>query len=181
LIKEKYQDIIANCRKEIDRLKNSSNKDFEEEKNSGFEKKFKQSEIFLTSTISVLLNIIEIFISQRSHTHKDSILKTMSNHDVSGSSFEKFEIYDSYNVDDDKRSILIEQIQQIILSKLKFLQSILGLNLEKEIARVNLWVGNMANNNLNNISNMSLNLSNMKTFKKENTKESYSCKIIYLI
>jgi hypothetical protein len=166
IISQKYQDIVAGYKKEIEKLKQSGG----DGGNEKFEQKYKQSESFLASTISVLLNVIEIFISQRSHMHKDSILKTMSNHDVSCSSFEKFEIYDSYNMEDDKRTILIEQIQQIILSKLKFLQSVLGINLEKEIARVNSWGG------MRDI-NMSLsNLSNIKGLKKENTKESISCK-----
>jgi hypothetical protein len=168
MIREKYQDIINGYRKEIEKVKFLNMN--EGSGSSKYEQKYKQSESFLASTISVLLNLIEIFISQRSHMHKDSILKTMSNHDVSCSSFEKFEIYDSYNMEDDKRTILVEQIQQIILSKLKFLQSILGINLEKEINRVSSWGSSK------DVSNMSLsNLSNIKGLKKENTKESYSC------
>ena len=166
ILKDKYNEIISNYKKEIEKLK----RDQKSIKVSQYEKKCKQNENYLISTLSVLLDMIEIFISQRWLLQRDSVLKTISNHDISSSSFEKFEIYDSYNMEDDKRNTLIDQIIQILISKLKYLQIVLNIDLEKEIGRVHSWSPNRE-------TNISLNISNLKILKKENTKESYtSCK-----
>jgi hypothetical protein len=79
-------------------------------------------------------------------------------------------MYDSYNMDDDRRFNVIDQITQILISKLKYLQVVLNLDLEKEVTRVSSWTPNKD-------ANISLNISNLKTLKKE--KESYTSCIIY--
>ncbi len=130
-----------------------------------YEKRCKQNENFLQSTLGILLDMIEIFVSNRSGMQRDSVLKTISNHDISSSSIERFDMYDSYNIEDDRRSYIIDQITQILISKLKYLQVVLNIDLEKEIARVSSWTPNKD-------ANISLNISNLKTLKKE--KESYT-------
>ncbi len=165
LLKDKYNEMISGYKKEIEKLKLQNKHNTQ----TIFEKRAKQSENFLQSTLGILIDMIEIFVSTRSGMQRDSVLKTISNHDISSSSIERFEIYDSYNVDDDKRFSVIDQITSILISKLKYLQVVLNIDIEKEIARVSSWTPNKD-------ANISLNISNLRTLKKE--KESYtSCKI----
>jgi hypothetical protein len=141
---------------------------------------FQQSHIqnYFTSTLNILLDILELFIMQKpSYTTRDSVLRT-NTENISYS----IDIYDSYNNDDDRRVTLVEQIQSIVLSKLKFLSVALNLILEKEISKVKNW-SNLINSN-HNISNLSLsNISQVKlSMKKETMKEkdaisNTSCKI----
>lgn len=187
MIKCKYQEMIDAYKKEVDRLKknehtyhhNANNK----QKNP-YEEKYKQVEIFLNSTLIILLEVIEMFMSQKSSYARDSVLRTASNVEASYS----IDIYDSYNNDEEKRNTLIDQIQSIVLSKLKYLQIVLKLNLEKEINKVKSWsslnnkdAGNNTNLSFSNISNMKLSLK--RDINKEKDQLSYtSCTIhIFII
>lgn len=129
-----------------------------------------------TSSLNILLDILELFILQKpSYTTRDSVLRT-NTENISYS----IDIYDSYNNDDDRRVTLVEQIQSIVLTKLKFLSAALNLNLEKEISKVKNW-NNYINSN-NNISNLSLsNISQVRHSIKKETKDAISntsCKIL---
>ncbi len=119
------------------------------------EKYLKKFEKPLTSTLGVLLDIIELNISTKPiNTARDSVLKTNPNYENASYSIDIYE--SSYNCEEEKRNILIDQIQSLIISKLRYMQKFSGVNLEKEIIKVKSWNGvlNKENNSiLSNISN----------------------------
>jgi cell division protein FtsB len=138
--------------------------------NFKLEEKLKQAKTYLISTLNIMIEIIEMFLQQKPpNTHRDSVLLKTQTENISYS----IDIYDSYNNDDERRNTYIEQIQSVIISKIKFLQSIFEISLEKEISRVKNWSNLMLNKADNSNTNISLsNLSNVKfSMKKDSNKE----------
>ena len=177
MIKKNYQDIIENIKKNNEKLIKGSRKNSIADTKTKIQienlniinnEKNKKVEVYLSSTLSILLEVIELFLQKQP---RDSVLRT-NNENISYS----IDIYDSYVNDDEKRGTLIDQIQSIIMSKLKFLKIATGLNLEKEISKVKGW-NNLIPNRENNNSNVNFSLSNISGVKfslrnnQNNTKE----------
>jgi len=181
-----------NFEKEKDVSNSSSNKNinFSKLSNSSLvikqtykEKYSKKFGKILSSTLGVLLDIVELYISSKPfNTARDSVMKTTLNNNENVSY--SIDIYESnYNCEEDRRNILVEQIQSLIISKLRFMQSFSGLLLEKEIFKVKAWNALLLNKDRENNSILS-NMSNTKLImlRRENKEKdvSYtSCKFFF--
>jgi len=102
--------------------------------------------ILFRSTLTSLIDLIEILISNKPfNTNGDSVIKANNNENISFS----IDIFDPYNCEDDKRSFFIEQIINLLLTKIKYIQNNLGFNLDKEISKIKSWIFflNKENNN----------------------------------
>lgn len=144
-------------------------------KNKYKQKYLKKFEKLICSTLSVLLDVIELFIANKPmNTARDSVMKTNANNDNVSYSID---IFDSYNCEEDRRTILSDQIQSILISKLKFMQSFSGINLDKEIAKIRSWNGILNKENISILSNMSnTRLMMLKRENKEKDISYISCK-----
>lgn len=150
--------------------------------NTKYKKNYKKEfEKILTSTLGVLLEVLELYISSRPlNTARDSVLKTNPNNENASYSIDIYE--NSYNCEEERRFILIDQIQSLIISKLRFMQNYSGFNLEKEIIKVKCWNGilNKENNSiLSNISNNKFLL--LKKEIKEKDVTYTSCKFLHFL
>ena len=118
----------------------------------------------ITSTYDVLIDLIELFLSSKASKNATSN-KILENTSCS------IDIYEpSINNEDDRRSVLIEQITQLILFKLNFLNSVFKLDLKKQIEKVNGWnfSKEITVKEKENISNLSI-FSNLSSYKNKNT------------
>ena len=106
----------------------------------------KKVNILFSLTLTSLIDLIEILISNKPfNTNGDSVIKANNNENISFS----IDIFDPYNCEDDKRSFFIEQIINLLLTKIKYIQNNLGFNLDKEISKIKSWIFflNKENNN----------------------------------
>ena len=115
----------------------------------------------LTSTYDILLEIIELFLNQRSLINKDISFLTGRQLDNISCSIDYYE--QSINNDEDKRNAIIDEIQQILINKLKFINLEYNINLDKQIDKIKNWNFNKSDNNTNNMSMVS-NFSTNKRF-----------------
>ena len=159
LLKTKLNDYLCEFKSEISHL-NKLNIEY---------KKYKtQYETIIPafkSFIQVLSELIEIFIQYKRETH------ITHRSTISNKNDNSIDIYDSFSniADEDKRTSIINQIQTIFISKLKHLDKLFTLNLEKEIDKIQSWNFNTNNNNnsINNINTLS-NISNILKFNNNN-------------
>lgn len=175
-----------NFEKEILNISNKNINNTNKLNNSSFLSKKKYKEKYsnkfgrlLSSTLGVLLDIIEIYIANKPiNTARDSVLKTNPNNDNISYSIDIYE--SSYNCEEDRRNILIEQIQSLIISKLKFMQTFSRINLDKEIFKVKSWNGILNKDNYSLLSNMSnTKLIMMRKENKEKDVSYTSCNKIF--
>lgn len=116
----------------------------------------------IQSSYDVFLDIIELFLSQK--PNKDQSFKRNS---VNTSC--SIDIYEpSILNEEDKRTALIEQIQNILIFKLNFLSSNFKFGLENQVERVKNW---QTTKEKENISNLSL-YSNISFRNKANNNQS---------
>ena len=123
----------------------------------------------LKSSLNTLLDVVELLLSPRStNTNKQSIIY---NENISYS----MDIYDSYNNEEEKRIVIFDQIQSLILSKFNFMKKILNLNFDAEVEKVKNWNNtfnyNKSNNNEINVSNIKLYLKTYESHSFESSKK----------
>lgn len=167
LIKVNYTEIIEEYKKESEKARKLLS-----EFNS-MKETIKQQNFHLISTISIMTDLIEIFVSPRStyalgNSHimtRQSI--TTNNENISATDID---VYYSYTNDDDRRNTLVEQIQALLVAKLNVIKKSVGTNIdvEKEIERIKSWSLFIRNPNESEI-----NISNLR-LSKNIIEESYS-------
>ena len=193
---QKVQDELAECKKQCEDYQLKI-KELKENENNN-ESTFQKITSAIQSTYDILLEIIEMFLSQPKGNKDISLSKQQENVSCS------MDIYDASSIinnDDDKRTVLIEQIQQILVFKLNFLSKVFKLGLDKQIEKVKNWNissfnNSNSNNNISNITytkenkeNLSTisNLSNLSNIKNKlqpqnnNNTSNSSCNLLYYL
>ena len=111
----------------------------------------------IQSSYDVLIEIIELVLIQPKNQKDYSSNKQQENISCS------MDIYDTSSIinnDEDRRAVVFEQIQQILLFKLNSLNKLFKLGLDKQIEKVKNWNFNFLNTSTNNISNITSNKDN---------------------
>ena len=119
---------------------NSSNS-FSNKKNNNYLKKA------IISAYEILIELIELILNQKNYKAKDKDYKLEN---IS------MDIYESsvYN-DEERKNLLFDQIQQILLFKINFINKKYNLGLEKHCERIKNWNMNSINITKDNINNIS--------------------------
>ena len=122
------------------------NKIEEEEKNSEDNEKYNSQNInqlkkIISSTYYILIEIIEIILNQK-FKEKDNTITSRQIENISMDLYEP-----SISNDEEKKSVLLEQIQQILIFKLNYINKIYKLNLEKLCEKINQWSLNITKEN----------------------------------
>lgn len=113
--------------------------------------------IAIQSSYDVLIEILELVLIQSKNQKDYSYNKQQENVSCS------MDVYDTSSIinnDEDKKVVVFEQIQQILLFKLNTLNKLFKLGLEKQIDKVKNWNFNVLNTSINNISNIRSNKDN---------------------
>jgi hypothetical protein len=172
--KEKEKDSDIDKDKENDNNYNSNNNNTYINNNNLTErniiKKLKQKyNLLFKSTLSALIDIIEILIINKpSNVNGDSVNKVNNNENIISFSID---IFDPYYCEDDKRAFFIDQIINILLTKIKYIQNYSGFNLDKEISKIKSWI--VLLNKENNNSSM-FNTSNTRMINNKNSYKDLS-------
>lgn len=177
MLKSKYSEAIENYKSEIDNNKRLKEKI---DKQNSLVKNLKKNFKILANN---LIEITELLLLSKSSAEKRASLIAAENASLS------IDIYDSYNNEDEKKSLLQEQIQSLLLEKFYYYKKQLNLDLEAEIEKIKNWNSNVnflswkntnSNNNLNNFNfnnsnNIEMSISNIKitALNKNNENESF--------
>ena len=151
LIKTKYNDYINEFQSEIAYLSKVNND------NKKYKVQYDNIKTSFKNFIQITIEIFEIFISNKNNNHITH-RSTLSNKNETS-----FDIYDSFTnlCDDERKNTLISQIQSLFIAKLKSLEHLYSLNIDKEIEKIQTWNYNTNNNSSNNITNTISNISNI--------------------
>lgn len=151
LIKTKYNDYINEFKNEIAYLSKVNND------NKKYKVQYDNMKTSFKNFIQITIEIFEIFISNKNNNHITH-RSTLSNKNETS-----FDIYDSFTnlCDDERKNTLISQIQSLFIAKLKSLDHLYSLNIDKEIEKIQTWNYNTNNNSSNNITNTISNISNI--------------------
>ena len=151
LIKTKYNDYINEFQSEIAYLSKVNND------NKKYKIQYDNMKTSFKNFIQITIEIFEIFISNKNNNHITH-RSTLSNKNETS-----FDIYDSFTnlCDDERKNTLISQIQSLFIAKLKSLEHLYSLNIDKEIEKIQTWNYNTNNNSSNNITNTISNISNI--------------------
>ena len=151
LIKTKYNDYINEFQSEIAYLSKVNND------NKKYKVQYDNMKTSFKNFIQITIEILEIFISNKNNNHITH-RSTLSNKNETS-----FDIYDSFTnlCDDERKNTLISQIQSLFIAKLKSLEHLYSLNIDKEIEKIQTWNYNTNNNSSNNITNTISNISNI--------------------
>lgn len=163
ILKSKLTDLQEDYKKDLENLKKYK-QELNQAKNLNI--KFTQN---IKSSINILLDIVEIFLSPRSINPKQS---TIYNENNSYS----IDIYDSYNNEEERRNIVFDQIQNLLISKFNIMKKTLNVNFDVEIEKVKNWSANLfankSNNNDINVSNIKLSIKNYESSSYESSKKN---------
>ena len=95
----------------------------------------------ISSTYYILIEIIELMLGQK-YKDKDNTLTYRQIENIS------MDIYEpSVSNDEEKKALLLEQVQQILIFKLNFMNKIYKLNLDKLCERIKQWNFNTTKDN----------------------------------
>ena len=108
----------------------------EEEKNAENNENFSSAKLnqlkkALSSTYSILIEIIELILNQK---YKDNTSTSRQMENLSMDVYEQ-----TVYTDEEKKSLLLEQIQQILIFKINFMNKLYKLNLEKLCDKIKQW------------------------------------------
>lgn len=139
---QKLEKEILQLKLKIKEIEKSKNNKQEEEKNSEESENspsinINQLKQTLSSTYYVLIEIIELILSQKykdKDRDKDNTLTSKQIENISMDIYEQ-----SVYTDEEKKSLIIEQIQQILVFKFNFLNKLYNLNLEKLCDKIKQW------------------------------------------
>ena len=163
LYKKKYSSFIEDLKSENIKLKQNNNE--LKKNNEKYLYAFK-------NLLNTLIDLIEFMYGNFSSRSRSIRSSKSCNKLINNSKLESsYDIYDSFNTDEEKKNQLLNQIKNIILIKLKFFQSIfINQSFEREIEKIQ-----NLNNNLNLSSNIR-SLSNISNIIKtrDNNENSNS-------
>ena len=145
----KNEEEILALNKKIKEITEKNNTKKEEEKNSDKDNnsissnKANKLKKLIKSIFDVFLDVIELILSQKINKENYQTQK--------GSESISIDIYENsaYN-DEDKRSLIFEQIQQILIFKLNYIKKLYNLQLDKHCERIRNWNLLTMNNKENN-------------------------------
>ena len=135
LINKKHREFFDEIKKDSEK-----NKKFASENLSLKEISQKQN-ITIKSTITILLEVLDILISQRSNPINHNLIKSLSVTQNTGQQGEinnnsySMDIYDSYNNEEEKKTNIIEQIQNVIIAKIAYIKKTFNIDFDKEIQK----------------------------------------------
>jgi len=122
----------------------------EEEKN--IEKKeendpqnIEQLKKIISSTYYILIEIIELILNQKYKDRDKDKDNTLTSRQIENISMDLYE--QSISNDEDKKALLLEQIQQILIFKLNFMNKVYKLNLDKLCEKIKQWNFNTTRDN----------------------------------
>jgi hypothetical protein len=124
---------IKEITEKYEKIKNNKK---EEEKNAENNENFTSARLnqlkkALSSTYSILIEIIELILNQK---YKDNALTSRQMENISMDVYEQ-----SVYTNEEKKSLLLEQIQQILIFKINFMNKLYKLNLEKLCEKIKQW------------------------------------------
>ena len=151
------------------RLKKEEEKNSEEDNSSNsFSNKQKTNSLkkAISSAYETLIELIELILNQKNYKVKDKETKAEN---IS------MDIYESsvYN-DEERKSLLFDQIQQILIFKINFINKKYNLNLEKQCERIKNW--NLNNINITKDNNKDISFSSFSALSN-NKKRSLNISI----
>jgi len=116
-------------------MKKKKNKN-EEEKNSEDNENISSQKLnklkkALSSTYSILIEIIELILNQK---YRDTTLTARQMENISMDVYEQ-----TVYTNEEKKSLLLEQIQQILIFKINYINKLYKLNLEKLCEKIKQW------------------------------------------
>ena len=130
------------------KLKKEEEKNSEDSSNSFSNKKTTNSlKKAIISAYEILIELVELILNQKNYKIKDKDTKAEN---IS------MDIYESsvYN-DEERKTLLFEQIQQILIFKINFINKRYNLGLEKQCERIKNWNINSINITKDNIKDIS--------------------------
>ena len=136
----------------------------EEEKNSEYQQNYSSQKIIqlkkiISSTYYVLVEIIELILNQK-YKHNELNIKQMENISI--------DLYEqSVYTEEEKKSLMLEQIQQILIFKMNFINKIYNLNLEKLCEKIKQW-------NFNTNKEKDASFSSFSAFSNNNNNKKRS-------
>ena len=151
-------------------LKKEEEKNSEEDNSSNsFSTKHKTNNSLkkaISSAYETLIELIELILNQKNYKAQDKETKAEN---IS------MDIYESsvYN-DEERKSLLFEQIQQILIFKINFINKKYNLNLEKQCERIKNW--NLNNINITKDNNKDISFSSFSALSN-NKKRSLNVSI----
>ena len=144
--------------------KNNKNGEMKKNLSQNFEKKKTEKETKLEnkndliiknlqSTYNLLIDIIEFFLFPKQR--KESVNQVQENSN-------SIDIFDNNSIlnDEERKNIIVENIQKILIYKLTSISSYLNFELNSQILRIKNWNFSKDNNSNLNISNISFNRKN---------------------
>ena len=149
------------------KLKKEEEKNSEDSSNSFSNKKNTNSlKKAISSAYDILIELIELILNQKNYSIKDKDAKTQN---IS------MDMYESsvYN-DEERKALLFEQIQQILIFKINFINKRFNLGLEKQCDRIKNWNINAINTTKDN--NKDISFSSFSAFSN-NKKRSLNISI----
>jgi len=120
--------------------KNEEEKNSEEDNNSFSSQKKNPLKKAISSAYDILIELVELILNQKVYKDKDNNLTPKQSQNIS------MDVYEPsvYN-DEDRKALLFEQIQQILIFKINFINKIYHLGLEKQCERIKNWNLNAIN------------------------------------
>jgi hypothetical protein len=134
LINRKHKDILDEIKSDVNKNKKMASE------NLSLKETIQKYNIIVKSTITILLDILEILITQKNPPPSQNFTKSFSvtqNTVQQGDNNSNISIdmYDSYNNEEEKKSNLIEQMQNVIIAKISYIKKVFNIDFDKEIQK----------------------------------------------
>ena len=150
--------------------KNEEEKNSEEDNSSFSSQKKNPLKKAISSAYDILIELVELILNQKIYKDKENNLTPKQSQNIS------MDVYEPsvYN-DEERKSLLFEQIQQILIFKINFINKIYHLGLEKQCERIKNWNLNAINTTKDNNKDSSfLSFSAFSNNKKRSPNVSIS-------
>ena len=150
--------------------KNEEEKNSEEDNSSFSSQKKNPLKKAISSAYDILIELVELILNQKNYRDKESNLTPKQSENIS------MDIYEPsvYN-DEERKALLFEHIQQILIFKINFVNKMYHLGLDKQYERVKNWNINTMNTTKDNNKDISfLSFSALSNNKKRSPNVSIS-------
>ena len=132
--------------------KNEEEKNSEEDNSSFSSQKKNPLKKAISSAYDILIEIVELLLNQKNYKDKDKE-NNLTPKQIENISMDIYEP-SVYN-DDERRALLFEQIQQILIFKINYVNKMYHLGLEKQCERIKNWNINAMNTTKDNNKDIS--------------------------
>ena len=148
--------------------KNEEEKNSEEDNNSLSSQKKNPLKKAIISAYDILIELVELILNQKTYKEKDKD-KDKENNSTKQLENISMDVYEpSVSNDEERKSLLFEQIQQILVFKINFINKIFHLGLEKQCERIKNWNLNCINTTKDN--NKDISFSSFSAFSNNKKK-----------